>query len=282
MSSIEGGDEDPLFRAHVAQLISPCGVFREREITGSDLILHRVQHALFQRRIHRIGVFYIHESKQKPIISKKDEGRGQLIKSGDIFFRYAGRTQRIEFPELNYIIEQRVKGTNDQWIALMGKIAKAGPANAAILDTERGIIEKSENQILVIDEDLINKIKFIKEGQFREDKGATTLRLVGDVKPIGALEVTRTIQKRLTDQYPLSWAQVIQNVKSRVTDANINTINQIIKDNDLKNKTQYSDYNFRTKSQEDEHKKTGKLPKGITSIYNENAVNFIIQTLKKT
>jgi hypothetical protein len=235
---------------------------------------------LFKIGTKRFGIFYIYESKQKPVIAKKDEGREQLIKSGDVFFRYAGRTQRIEFPELNYIIEQRVKGTNDQWIALMSKIAKAGPANAAILDTERGVIEKSENQILVIDEDLIKKIKFIKEGQFREDKGSTTLRLVGDVQPMGALEVTRTIQKRLTDQYPLSWAQVIKKVKLSIPNAGNNKINNVIKDNDLKNKTQYSDYNFRTKTQEEDYKKTGKLPKGITSIYNENTVNFIIKTLK--
>lgn len=235
---------------------------------------------MFDIKNKKFGVFYIYESKQKPVIAKKDEGRDQLIKNGDIFFRYAGRTQKIEFAELNFIIEQKIKETNDQWISLMSKIAKAGPANAAVLDTERGIIEKSEDQILVIDEDLIHKIKFIKEGQFKEDKGATTLRLVGDVQPIGALEVIRTIQKRLTDQYPLSWSQVIEEVKKQIPNVGNNTINKIIKENDLKNKIQYSDYNFRTKAQEEEYKKSGKLLKGITSIYNENAVNFIVNILK--
>lgn len=252
-----------------------CGLL---EIFSPDI---QWEQQIFKIGTKKFGAFYIYESKQKPVIAKKEEGRGQLIKSGDIFFRYAGRTQQIEFPELAFIIEQRVKGTNDQWIALMSKIAKAGPANAAILDTERGIIEKNENQILVIDEDLIKKIQFIKEGQFQENKGATTLRLVGDVKPIGALEVTRTIQKRLTDQYPLSWAQVIQKVKSKFPKTSHNSINQVIKDNDLKNKTQYSDYSFRTKLQEENYKITGKLPKGITSIYNNDAVNFIIKALKQ-
>lgn len=226
------------------------------------------------------GVFYINESKQKPVIAKKDEGREQIIKNGDVFFRYGGRTQKIGFAELNFIIEQRIGHTNDQWISLMGKIAKAGPANAAILDTQRGIIEKSENQVLVIDETLIDKIKFIKEGQFRENRGSTTLKLIGDVRPIGALEVTRTIQKRLTDQYPLSWIQVVEKVKAMTPNVGQNIINKIIKDNDLKNNTQYSDYNFRTKTQEDVYKKTRKLPKTVTSIYNEDAVNFIIKILK--
>lgn len=229
----------------------------------------------------KFGVFYVSESNQKPVIAKKDEGKDQQIKNGDIYFRYAGRTQKIEFAELTAIIDQRIKGTNDQWVALMAKIAKAGPANAAILDTERGVIEKSDDQILLIDEELIKKIKFVKEGEFREDRGATTLRLVGDVKPIGALEVTRTIQKRLTDLYPLSWAQVIQKVKVHFPKIGTNTINQIIKDSDLKNNTQYSDYNFRTKVHEEECKKTGKFPKGITSIYNENAVEHIVKVIKK-
>jgi len=60
---------------------------------------------LFKIRGKNFGVFYIHESKHKPIIAKKDEGRDQVIKSGDIFFRYAGRTQNIMFAELNHIIE---------------------------------------------------------------------------------------------------------------------------------------------------------------------------------
>lgn len=237
---------------------------------------------LFKIGTKKFGVFYIHESKQKPVIAKKDEGRDQLIKNGEVLFRYAGRTQRIEFSELNFIIEQRIKGTNDQWIALMSKIAKAGPANAAILDTERGVIEKSENQILVIDEDLIKKIKFIKEGRFREDEGAVTLKLIGDVQPMGALEVTRTIQKRLTDQYPLSWVQIVQDIKAIIPDAGQNIINQIIKENDLKIKKQYSDYNFRTKVQEEDYKKTGKLPKSVTSIYNKSAVDFIVKVLKES
>ncbi len=227
----------------------------------------------------KFGAFYVYESKQKPIIAKKDEGRNQLIKSGDVVFRYAGRTQRIEFAELSYIIEQRMKGTNDQWLALMGKIAKAGPANAAILDTERGVIEKSENQILVVDEELIKKIKFIKEGQFREDAGKTTLRLVGDVQPIGALEVTKTIQKRLTDQYPFSAKELASEIRKSIPNVKENKIYGVIRNNDIKNDTRYSAYNFRRKTEEDEYKKTKKIKNGTPSIYNQGAVNFILKVL---
>jgi len=231
---------------------------------------------------NQFGVFYIYESGHKPIIAKKEEGRDQLIKNGDIFFRYAGRTQRIEFAELNFIIEQRIKETNDQWLSLMSKIAKAGPANAAVLDTERGIIEKDKDQLLIIDEALISKIKFIKEGHFAEKNGATTLRLIGDVRPVASLEVTRTIQKKLTDLYPFSWTQIVAQIKLMFPRVKINTINQIIKDNDLKNDTRYSAYNFRTREKETNYLKTGELPSDITSIYNKNSIGFIAERLKKS
>lgn len=237
---------------------------------------------LFKIKGKKFGIFYIYESQYKPIIAKKDEGRDQIIKNGDIFFRYSGRTQNIMFAELHHIIENRLETSNKQWVSLMSKIARSGPSNVAILDTEKGLIEKSENQVLLIDEDLVNKIKFIKEGFFEEKSGSIALKLVGDVQPVNSLEVTRTIQKRLTDQYPLSWSQVIQRVKKLIPDAGLNTINQVIKDNDLKNSTQYSDYNFRTKIQEDTYKKTGRLPSGTPSLYNESAVRFIVNVIKKT
>jgi len=53
----------------------------------------------------------------------------------------------------------------------MSKIGSAGPQNAAILDTERSLIEKGDTKILVMDDDLAAKMKFIKEGQFSEKKG---------------------------------------------------------------------------------------------------------------
>jgi len=227
----------------------------------------------------KFGVFYVQESRQKPVIAQKDEGRDNLIKSGDIFFRYAGRTQRIEYAELSYIIEQRIKCTNDQWMSLMSKISKAGPANAAILDTERGLIEKSKDQVLVIDEDLINKIKFIKEGQFKESEGATTLKLVGEVQPIGAVEVARTIHKKLIDLYPLSASKLFVEVKKQAPDVGKNSIFEIIKSNNLKKDPRYSAYNFRNKTQEEEYLSFGKVPSGVPSIYNSNAVNFILKVI---
>src|SRR5690606_19908077 len=93
------------------------------------------------------GVFRIYQASTKPIISKKDEGKDQLIKNGEIYFRYGGRTQKIQLPELEAIINKRVEQNNSQWLDLMSKIGKAGPEYAAILDTEKSVIEKGNSKL---------------------------------------------------------------------------------------------------------------------------------------
>ena len=51
--------------------------------------------------------------------------------------------------------------------------------------------------------------------------------------------------------------------------------------NRVKDNPKLSGYNFRTKAQQEAYEKTGKLPLGIPSIYNLDAVRFIIDELSK-
>lgn len=228
------------------------------------------------------GVFRIYETSTKPVIAKRDEGRDQIIKNGEIYFRYGGRTQKILYAELENIIRRRVEQNNSQWLDLMSKIGKAGPQNAAILDTEKSLIEKDETKILVLDEDLAKKLKFIKEGQFREKEGAATLKLIGDVVPVEKVEVIKRIKENLIKEYPLSAMELVLAIKARVPAANQSTIWNIIKDNDLKSNPDYSAYNFRNKKQEDEYKVTGVIPSVTPSIYKHKAVDFIVNILQQT
>lgn len=149
----------------------------------------------FEFKGKTFGVFRIYPATVKPIIAKKDEGKDQVIKNGEIYYRYGGRTQKIQFAELENIINSRIEHNNSQWLDLMSKIGKAGPNNAAILDTEKSIIEKDDAKILVVDEELAQKLKFIKEGEFVEKKGAAALKLVGDVVPIDKVEVIKKVKK---------------------------------------------------------------------------------------
>ncbi|MBT8358483.1 MAG: ATP-binding protein [Deltaproteobacteria bacterium] len=226
------------------------------------------------------GVFRIYEGSTKPIIAKKNEGRDQIIKNGEIYYRYGGRTQKILYAELENIIIKRVEENNHQWLSLMSKIGKAGPQNAAILDTEKALIEKDDSRILVLDENLAEKLKFIKEGHFSEKEGAATLRLVGDVVPIDKVEVVKKIKENLTRTYPLSAMQLAAAVQEKISTVPRHKIWHVISENDMKNNLDYSAYNFRNKSQEDDYKRSGYIPAATPSIYNYKAVDFIVKILK--
>jgi len=226
------------------------------------------------------GVFKILPAFVKPIIAKKDEGKEQIIKNGDIYYRYGGRTQKIQYAELETIINKRIDQNNKQWLDLMSKIGKAGPNNAAILDTEKSVIEKDDAQILVVDESLAEKIKFIKEGEFTQKKGATALKLVGDVVPIDRIEVVKKVKENLLKEYPLSAKELVTEVKNQYSSCTENQIWDTIRENDLKNNPDYSVFNFRNKKHEDGYKENGKIPTATPSIYNSKAVDFIVKILR--
>lgn len=238
------------------------------------------EQAVFKIDNKHFGVFRIYKASTKPIIAKKDEGKDQIIKNGEIYFRYGGRTQKIQFPELEAIINKRVEQNNNQWLDLMSKIGKAGPENAAILDTEKSVIEKENSKILVVDEKLASQLKFIKEGEFVEKKGATTLKLVGNVTPIDHVEVVKKVKEDLIKQFPFSATQLASEVKKVIPSSSMQDVWRIIKENDLKNNFDYSAYNFRNKQQEDNYKESGIISSGCPSIYNKNAIEFIANILR--
>lgn len=222
------------------------------------------------------GILYIYKSSQKPVICKKDNS--DILKNGHIYYRYAGRTQVVEFAELSHIIENRIRDNNDLWVQKVKSIGEAGPSNIGILNTQKGIIE-SAGRSLLIDEDLIKKIKFIKEGQFSEKYGAKTLKLVGDVSSIEKVEIEKIVKKRLIDEYPLSYEKLEKEIRRLIPGIKVNRIQRIMKDNNIKSDVTYSAYNFRNKDQEDEYRKTGVIPQATASLYNHKAVDFIVKII---
>lgn len=163
---------------------------------------------------------------------------------------------------------------------LMQKIGRTGPSNAAILDTENGLISKGSARILVVDQQLVSKLKFIKEGQFSEKDGAPTLKLVGDVSPVDQVDVVKHVRENLTKAYPLSAIQLAERVAAKVPGASRNDVWRCINDNAMKGNSDYSAYNFRNKQQEDTFKATGDIPTTTPVIYNQAAVEFISNVLK--
>jgi len=249
------------------------------EIFSADILWEQ---AIIDLGRKKYGVFRVFKAHTKPIIAKKDEGRDNTIKNGEIYYRYGGRTQKIQYAELENIINDRVEKNNRQWLDLMAKIGKAGPQNAAILDTERALIEKDQKKILVLDDKLTRKLKFIKEGQFVEKKGATALKLVGDIVPVDRVEVVKKIKEDLIKEYPLSATELASEVKRRLPKISRNDIWQAIKENELKYNKDYSVFNFRNKRQQDAYESTGLIPSSVPSIYNYKSVDFLVNVLGTT
>lgn len=227
------------------------------------------------------GVMYVSESTNKPIIAKKNFGRSSQIHEGAIYYRYGGRSQKIRYSELESIIQKRVEIQIRNLSNLMNKIIKIGPENAAILDTEAGQIQKNDRQILMIDKSLVSKLKFIREGQFKEKEGAETLKLVGEVIPIGSKEIVRYLHENLIEKYPLTYTQLWSIIKKKIPGAKQGKLNELIRDNNLKYNEDYSAFNFRSKSQQDHFNATGDLPIGTPSIYNQNAVEYLLMLMNE-
>lgn len=162
----------------------------------------------------------------------------------------------------------------------MSKIGRAGPQHAAILNTDSGLIESNESSVLVIDENLISKLKFIKEGEFVEKEGATALKLVGDLVPVDQVEVVRHVKENLTKTYPLSANELADAVKKALPTTRQHHVWDCIKENGIKDDAKYSAYNFRSKRHEDLYKASGVIPNGTPSIYNHAAVDYIVNVLK--
>ena len=141
---------------------------------------------VFEYRSLSFGIIYIYPAKVKPVICKKsydcDESKYSL-KESDIYYRYAGKSERIKYPELHRIIDEKRAAEERQWMRFLIKAAHVGVENACILDIANGEISGAGGRI-IIDDGLLKKISFIKEGEFVEKGGAPTLRLVGDVQTI--------------------------------------------------------------------------------------------------
>ena len=133
------------------------------------------------------GIIYIYPAKVKPVICKKSydctSNQKYSLRESDIYYRYGGRTERIKYPELQRIIDEKREAEERQWMRFLISAARVGVENACIMDVTRGEISGAGGKI-VIDEDLLKKISFIKEGEFVEKGGSPTLRLVGDVHTI--------------------------------------------------------------------------------------------------
>lgn len=144
------------------------------------------------------GVMYVYPADDKPVMCTKTEGN--LIRESAIYYRYRGQTREIKYSELKKIIEGRIMKNDFMWQDTFRKISKIGIDNIALINTVSGHVSGQSGQFLM-DKQLIDQLKFIKEGEFRETEGAPTLKLVGELVQLDGGKVpivtnTKIVAKR--------------------------------------------------------------------------------------
>ena len=159
----------------------------------------RWDHCTFEYKGMSFGVIYTEPLLNKPCICKKSYDAPNpkyTLKEGDIFYRYGGRSERIRYEELSAIIDHARKVEEQLWLNFTQRAAKVGIENACLLDLGTGKITGNGGSI-VIDENLLSKIAFIKEGEFVETKGKPAIRLIGDIENVstGKIVVRETTRK---------------------------------------------------------------------------------------
>ena len=134
--------------------------------------------------IKTVGWIYTEQATQKPVIAQKEK-ENEKISSGDIYYRYRARTQKIDFPELNRIIEERIAKEREGLLKVLDAIRKNGTANLGIVNYSNGRITTPYGVDVAFDRKLVAKVlkkaKYIKEGSFQETTGIPVLKVTGNI-----------------------------------------------------------------------------------------------------
>lgn len=171
--------------------------FDNKDLTQEllDYFSPMIEFELFTKDVHgfQIGFLYIYESTDKPVVAIKSANNN--IQECDIFYRYPGQSRKISYGELRNILEDKHKDLNSKWMKLIQGVATIGVENVGLLNVVNGELIGSRSTLLISDE-LLSKIQFINEGSFVEKDGAPTLKLIGDVQPIGSNRIIQVVEKK--------------------------------------------------------------------------------------
>lgn len=159
------------------------------------------------------GILYTYPSQTKPVIATKNSGD---IKDGEIYFRYRARSEKIRFPELRKLLDDQIELRSVAWRRVFENTARIDPINVAIMDTISGEIS-GKGGTVVIDESLLPKLKFIREGDFTQKPGAPALKLIGDLQsvPVSAIRSKKVVIG--TDIYQYRPGQVAEKVQKAIS-----------------------------------------------------------------
>lgn len=231
--------------------------------------------AILEFGIKTVGIMYVHPAKIKPVMFIKQNSIASATE-GHIYYRYQGENRLIGPTELQHLIEERIRTLSETILTKhLQNILSNGIENSAILNLDTGEVD-GKGGSFVIDETLLPKLNFVKEGEFVEKSGAPALKLVGEIRSSGQIVTVK--REDLIKLYPFSWREVVAKVRNKLPTANSDRVSKV-KAESIKENTKYAAHNFRTKQHSDEYEKSGKVKSGTPCIYNQAAVDLIIEKL---
>ncbi len=131
----------------------------------------------------QLGVIAVVPSTARPVVCTKNDGDD--LRESDIYYRYRGRSERIRYPELQCLLNERQERERDAWLEHSSRVSRIGVENVGVLDLVQGELSGPRGRLLV-SKDLLEKVQFIREGHFTEsyEDGTPTLRLIGEVEAV--------------------------------------------------------------------------------------------------
>jgi len=133
-------------------------------------------------KLYAVGV---DASQHKPVICRKTrtkivEKKGEkkdvpILQEGTIYYRYAGQSRSINFPELHTMLTERDEMNSRKFMQTLQLVQKVGLDNAGVID-----VSVPKPSILMSPE-TAKGLNFIKKAELVEEKGAPAYMVVGQV-----------------------------------------------------------------------------------------------------
>ena len=132
----------------------------------------------------KIGWIYTEKSEDKPIIALKANS-GEKISSGDIYYRYRARNEKIKYAEMRHIIDEHTTKERERLLKLLEAIKASGTTKLGIVNYSDSKFSTPYGVDIAFDRKLVAKVlkkaKFIKEGSFNETEGIPVIKVTGNI-----------------------------------------------------------------------------------------------------
>lgn len=155
---------------------------RLRDEFDPEIPFHIREYKMGGAKLYAVGV---DASPHKPVICRKTrtkavEKKGEkkdvtILQEGTIYYRYAGQTRPINFPELHTMLTERDEANSRKFMQTLQLVQKIGLDNAGVID-----VTDPKPSILMSPE-TAKGLNFIRKAELVEEKGAPAYMVVGQV-----------------------------------------------------------------------------------------------------